>query len=198
METNNELDWLSDRLVADSTNRDEWLAARNTGITASNAGNLVTEKSLDSIVKSKFFTDFVGNPATEWGLEREPILLNWAGFTQNTWLIRAEDNPRFLATPDGIRNNDSVELCQVKTSSKPLGKIPANYYRQMQWEMYVVGADKNLLVWEQHENFIPVDSEPVSLWIERDEETINKLKKLAEVLLRRLDEANAFEKEMME
>lgn len=198
METNNELDWLSDRLVADSTNRDEWLAARNTGITASNAGNLVTEKSLDSIVKSKFFTDFVGNPATEWGLEREPILLNWAGFTQNTWLIKAEDNPRFLATPDGIRNNGSVELCQVKTSSKPLGKIPANYYRQMQWEMYVVGADKNLLVWEQHENFIPVDSEPVSLWIERDEETINKLKKLAEVLLRRLDEANAFEKEMME
>jgi hypothetical protein len=43
---------------------------------------------------------------------------------------------------------------------------------------------------------VPVGPEPVTLWVERDEETINKLKKLADALLVRLDEANAFGKEM--
>lgn len=190
---------LMDRAVAHSDDRDAWLQARNTGITASNAGSLATENSIDSILKSKFFTDFVGNPATEWGLEREPFLLEWAGFSQNKYLFYSDENSRFMATPDGIGvifGTDEIELCQVKTSSKPLTKIPANYFRQMQWEMFVMGATRNLLVWEHHENFIPVDLEPIKLWIERDEEVINKLKKLAEALLIRLDEANDFEREM--
>lgn len=194
-----ELEFLQHKVVAHSDDRDVWLTARNTGITASNAGSLATENSIDSILKSKFYSDFVGNPATEWGIEREPILLDWAKFNQNKYLFRSDDNPRFMATPDGIKMSelgDSIELCQVKTSSKMLTKIPPNYYRQMQWEMYVMGATRNLLVWEAHENFVPIDPEPVSLWIDRDEETINKLKRLADVLLRRLDEANAFGKEM--
>ena len=190
------LDYLQ-RIVANSDDRDAWLEARNTGITASNAGALATENSIDSILKSKFFTDFIGNPATDWGIEREPFLLEWARFDQNTFLFHSPENLRFMATPDGIRENETgIELCQVKTSSKPLTKIPANYFRQMQWEMYVMDAGRNLLVWEQHKDFIPVDLEPVSLWIDRDEDTITQLKKLADALLVRLDEANAFEKEM--
>lgn len=194
-----EFEFLQHKIVAHSDDRDAWLTARNTGITASNAGQLATENSIDSILKSKFYTDFVGNPATDWGIEREPILLEWAKFNQNKYLFKADENPRFMATPDGIKmseGNDSIVLCQVKTSSKPLTKIPPNYYRQMQWEMFVMGAERNLLVWEQHENFVPVGLEPVTLWVDRDEETINKLKKLAEALLVRLDEANAFGKEM--
>jgi hypothetical protein len=194
-----EFEFLQHKVVAHSDDRNAWLEARNTGITASNAGQLATENSIDSILKSKFYTDFVGNPATDWGIEREPILLEWAEFNQNKYLFKADENPRFMATPDGIKmseGNDSIVLCQVKTSSKPLTKIPPNYYRQMQWEMLVMGATRNLLVWEQHENFVPVGLEPVTLWIERDEETINKLKKLADALLVRLDEANAFGKEM--
>ena len=193
-----DIELLQHKVVAHSDDRDAWLTARNTGITASNAGSLATENSIDSILKSKFYSDFVGNPATEWGIEREPILLDWAKFNQNKYLFRSDDNPRFMATPDGFRLDTygDIELCQVKTSSKPLTKIPANYYRQMQWEMYVMGAKRNLLVWEAHENFVPIDPEPVALWIDRDEETINTLKKLADVLLRRLDEANAFGKEM--
>jgi hypothetical protein len=104
-----------------------------------------------------------------------------------------------MATPDGVRTEGDttrIELCQVKTSSKPLNKIPANYLRQMQWEMFVMDASRNLLVWEQHENFVPVDLEPVAVWVYRNDETISTLKKLAEALLVRLDEANAFGKEM--
>ena len=59
-----------------------------------------------------------------------------------------------------------------------------------------MGAKRNLLVWEAHENFVPIDPEPISVWIDRDEEMIATLKQLADVLLRRLDEANAFGKEM--
>lgn len=193
-----EFEFLQHKIVAHSDDRDNWLIARNSGITASNAGALATEGSIDSILKSKFYTDFVGNPATDWGIEREPLLIDWAKFNQNKYLFCADDNKRFMATPDGLRldDNGNLELCQAKTSSKPLQKIPSNYYRQMQWEMYVMGATRNLLVWEQHENFVPVNPEPIALWIERDEQTINKLKQLAEVLLRRLDEANAFGKEM--
>jgi hypothetical protein len=193
-----EYEFLQHKVVAHSDDRDAWLAARNTGITASNAGSLATENSIDAILKSKFYSDFVGNPATEWGIEREPILLSWANFEQNKHLFSSDDNPRFMATPDGVRLDaeNKIELCQVKTSTKPLTKIPPNYFRQMQWEMYVMGATRNLLVWEAHENFVPIDTEPVALWIDRDEDAINKLKQLADVLLRRLDEANAFGKEM--
>ena len=194
-----EFELLQHKIVAHSDDRDAWLEARNTGITASNAGQLATENSIDSILKSKFYTDFVGNPATDWGIEREPILLEWAGFNQNKYLFKSDENPRFMATPDGIKmseGNDSIVLCQVKTSSKELTKIPPNYYRQMQWEMLVMGAERNLLVWEWHQDFVPVHLEPIQLWVERDEETINKLKKLADALLVRLDEANAFGKEM--
>jgi hypothetical protein len=193
------LDFLKHKIVAHSDDRDAWLEARNTGITASNAGSLATENSIDSILKSKFYTDFVGNAATEWGTEREPFLLEWAGFDQNKYLFKSDENPRFMATPDGVRTEGDttrIELCQVKTSSKPLNKIPANYLRQMQWEMFVMDASRNLLVWEQHENFVPVDLEPVAVWVYRNDETISTLKKLAEALLVRLDEANAFGKEM--
>lgn len=186
------------RIVASSEDKDAWLMARNTGVTASNASRLVSEQSLDSILKSKFYDGFTGNAATDWGLEREPFLLDWAGFPQNKFLISSEEEPRFMATPDGIRldADGNIELCQVKTTGKVMPKIPAHYYRQIQWEMFVMGAVRCYFVVEEHENFVPISLEP-KLWIyERDEEAIASLKPLAYALLGRLDDANAFEKEM--
>jgi len=49
---------------------------------------------------------------------------------------------------------------------------------------------------EHHENFVPVDLQPVTIWVDRDEDAINQIKQLATALLGQLDEANAFEKEM--
>lgn len=191
------MDYLS-RIVADSDDREAWLVARTQGITASNAANLTTEKSLDAIIKSKFYDSFMGNPATEWGIEREPVLLEYAGFEQNTNLFHAEDNRRFMATPDGIKQDgDNLKLCQVKTTSKKYDKIPLAHYRQVQWEMMVMGAESCLYVWEEHENFVPVDIEPKWLLIDRDETTIEKLRNLAEVALKRLDKAKAFEEETL-
>lgn len=190
-----------DRIVASSDDRDAWLTARNNGVTATNAGKLASLDSIESILKSKFFDGFTGNPATEWGLEREPYLVNWAGFEQNKFLFRAESNPRFMATPDGIRDaigdcDGVIELCQVKTTGKPMKSIPAHYRRQIQWEMFVMGAARCYFVWEEHDNFVPTHLEPKLEIIERDDEAIASLVKLASVLLTQLDGAIAFEKEM--
>lgn len=191
----------AERIVASSEDRDVWLAARNNGVTATNAGKLATIESIDSILKSKFFDGFTGNPATEWGLEREPYLVNWAGFDQNKFLFRAESNSRFMATPDGIRffdghNDKELELCQVKTTGKPMKSIPAHYRRQIQWEMFVLGAARCYFVWEEHNNFVPTHLEPKLEIVERDDGAIASLVKLASVLLTQLDGAIAFEKEM--
>jgi len=187
-----------ERIVASSDDRDAWLTARNTGVTASNAARLVSEQSLDSILKSKFYDGFTGNAATDWGLEREPFLLEWAGFPQNKYLFASSENSRFMATPDGIRLDDegNIELCQVKTTGKPMPKIPAHYYRQIQWEMFVMDAVRCHFVVEVHEDFVPISLEPQLEIFERNEEVITSLKILATALLVRLDEAVAFEKEM--
>lgn len=186
------------RIVASSDDRDAWLTARNTGVTASNAARLVSDQSLDSILKSKFYDGFTGNAATDWGLEREPFLLDWAGFPQNKYLFHSVENNRFMATPDGIRldTEGNLELCQVKTTGKPMPKIPAHYYRQIQWEMFVMDAVRCHFVVEVHENFVPIELEPQLEIFERNEEVITSLKTLATALLGRLDEAVAFEKEM--
>ena len=189
-----------DRIVANSDDREAWLQARNNGITASNAAKLVSEKSIDSIIKSKFYDSFTGNALTEWGLEREPFLLSWAGFEQNKNLYHAVGEPRFMATPDGIKEVEGQKYplvtCQVKTTSKVMKEIPPHYYRQVQWEMFVMEAVACVFVVEEHENFVPINLEP-KLWvIERNDEAIASLTALAKVFLNKLDEANAFEKEM--
>jgi hypothetical protein len=187
-----------ERILASSEDRDAWLQARNTGVTASNAAKLTTQNSLDSVLKSKFYDGFTGNAATDWGLEREPYLLEWANFPQNKYLFHSVENTRFMATPDGIRFDaeGNLELCQVKTTGKPMGKIPAHYYRQIQWEMFVMDAVRCYFVVEVHEGFVPVSLEPQLEIFDRDEEAIASLKTLATALLERLDGANAFEKEM--
>lgn len=186
------------KIVASSEDRDTWLTARANGVTATNAAKLTNESQIDLIVKSKFFDSFTGNAFTDWGLEREPFLVSWAGFENNKFLFASSINERFMATPDGVRLDDDgmVELCQVKTTSKPRKKIPADHYRQVQWEMFVMGAVRCHYVVEQHENFVPVSLEPSLEIVERDDEVIASLVKMATVLLERLDDAKAFEKEM--
>lgn len=188
------------RKVADSQDRDAWLEARNNGVTASDAGSLAKESSLDTVFKGKFYTDFTGNAATNWGLEREPFMLEWAGFPQNTLLFHSAEERRFMATPDGFRMSEdgsSLVLAQVKTSSKPLAeKTPIGYFRQIQWEMFVTGATENWLIWEHHENFVPVNIEPEVRIIKRDEDVINQIKTLAYLLLEKLDAGKSFEREM--
>lgn len=181
-------DQIALRKVADSTDKDKWLEARLSGVTASDAANLVDGVAIHSLVYKKLNNTFKGNKWTDWGLEREPFLMEWAGFEGNSTLFRSLEEPRFMATPDGIKiANGEVHLCQAKTTSKYWDAIPDNYIRQCQWEMFVMGAQTNLLVWEQHQDFIPVDLEPKKFLIERDDNQIAKMLELAQEFLVELD-----------
>lgn len=181
------------RIVADSNQKEIWLEARMSGVTASDVANFeidISEKKLRSLVYKKLNNTFKGNKWTDWGIEREPIILDFFGIEQNTNLYRSASNPRFMATPDAIVDESSgkIKLVQVKTTSKQWDAIPANYIRQCQWEMFVMGAYKNVLVWEHHENFIPTELEPKTFTIGRDDEEISRLNEIAKLFLQYLDE----------
>lgn len=171
-----------------------WLRARSRGITATDAARLTTEHSCLKVAESKAYgSGFGGNPYTDHGKRREPVIAEWMeanyGILHSTGLYYAESSQRHLATPDGIDTScaeHQLVLAEIKTSNKSLEHMPKTYLRQIQWQQYVMGATKTLLIWEEHKNFVPV-GKPRVRWIERDDVAINKLIKLANQSLEILD-----------
>ncbi len=53
----------------------------------------------------------------------------------------------------------------------------------MWWQQHVLGAERTLVVWEEHDAFVPVGDEPRCAWVERDEVEIAKLVRLATALI---------------
>ena len=53
----------------------------------------------------------------------------------------------------------------------------------MWWQQYVLGAERTLVVWEQHTDFVPVAAVPQVRWVERDDNEIHMLVGLANRLL---------------
>ncbi len=155
---------------------------------------------------------FHGNQYTDYGNMREPIILDWVerrfSLSASDALIRHADFPQHLATPDGygVDYDDRLRLVEVKTSkhSQEPGPLDQNnvlqmslvddahraghfwtngYYDQMQWQMWVTGADVTLFVWEQHDDQWPMPRplrmEPEWCWVARDEERIAVLVEVA-------------------
>lgn len=178
-----------DRIVADGTNRVEWMRARARGITATDVAKLSTPKSIDSAAWAKLHgTGFSGNAYTEHGKAREPEIASWVsmefGIDSSQALFHSERDLRHLATPDGVAERDggSLELAEIKTTNKEWRSVPRQYLRQIWWQQHVLGAERTLLVWEQHENFVPLGT-PNYRWIDRDEAEIAKLVGLAHKLI---------------
>lgn len=174
------------RIVADSTDRVAWLRARSQGITATDVARLATERSVQSVVLDKIHgSRFGGNAFTDHGREREPEIARWVqdgfGIMPSTSLFHAADERRHLATPDGlaVSKTGALELSEIKTTSSAWRSIPRSYLRQVWWQQYVLGAERTLLVWEQHQDFVPVDAEPKYRWIDRDDNEIHMLVGLA-------------------
>ncbi|MDO4241358.1 MAG: YqaJ viral recombinase family protein [Microbacteriaceae bacterium] len=179
-----------DRLLAESGDRQRWLAERAAGVTATDAAKLATRRSIASVAQSKVFpSGFSGNIYTDYGQVREPIIADWISgnfeIRPSTSLFHAVENRRHLATPDGIREcgDGSLELAEIKTTNKPWERIPRPYLRQIWWQQHVLDADRTLLVWEQHEDFVPVPRGLHYRWIYRDDEQIKHLVALADELL---------------
>ncbi|RFA15753.1 recombinase [Subtercola boreus] len=179
------------RIVADSNDRVAWIRARSRGVTATDAARLTTRKSVENTAYDKINgNNFGGNVYTDHGRVREPVLAGWVrrhyGIEPSTTLFHAHGRPLHLATPDGIAVNPSTgdtELAEIKTTNKAWRSIPRHYLRQVWWQQYVLGAERTLVVWEQHSAFVPVAPDPECRWVDRDDNEIEQLVRLADQLL---------------
>lgn len=178
-----------DRLVTDGTDEAAWLRARARGITATDVAKLNSVNAIPTAALEKLRgSTFTGNVFTDHGKAREPVIAAWVkenfSINPSSALFHAEPEPRHLATPDGIGViEETLVLAEIKTSQKPFEGVPAGYLRQVYWQQYVLGAERTLFVWEQHENFVPVSDTPKHIWIERDERAIRELVYLANGLI---------------
>jgi len=174
------------RILARSSDRVAWLRARSQGVTATDAAGLSTTASIMRVAREKTgLRGFTGNAFTEHGREREPHIARWVhdhfSLVPSDALFHAVPDRRHLATPDCISDDGSV-LAEIKTTSRPFDRIPKHYLRQIWWQQYVLGAERTLFVWEQHDDFVPVGP-PRHQWVERDEDEIAALVDRADRLL---------------
>jgi hypothetical protein len=181
---------LAARIVADSRDRVAWVRARSRGITATDVATLTSERAIPRAADAKLMgSGFSGNAYTQHGRLREPEIAAWVaathGILPSTALFHAEVEKRHLATPDGITvdREGRVILCEIKTTNKSWRSIPRTYLRQIWWQQHVLGAERTLVAWEEHDEFVPVRDEPRCAWIDRDDTEIGKLIHLATALI---------------
>lgn len=188
-----ELDlWAPDhrkRIVARQEDRVAWVRARSRGVTATDVARLSSDRALQAVLHDKLLgSGFSGNAFTDHGRAREPEIAKWVrarhGILPSSILFHAHEEPSHLATPDGVAVLDgAVVLAEIKTTQHAWRSIPRSYLRQVWWQQYVLGAERTLVVWEQHRDFVPVHGEPQVRWVDRDENEIHVLVGLADRLL---------------
>ena len=181
---------LQARIVADSRDRVAWVRARSRGITATDVATLTSERAIARAADAKLMgSGFSGNAYTNHGRLREPEIARWVaathGIQPSSALFHAEIEKRHLATPDGVvvDAQGRVILAEIKTTNKEWRSIPRSYLRQGWWQEHVLGAERTLVAWEQHDGFVPVGDEPRCAWVDRDETEIARLVGLATALI---------------
>jgi len=181
---------LASRVVADSRDRVAWTRARSRGITATDVASLTSLNAIAKAADAKLMgSGFSGNAYTAHGRVREPAIAGWVaathGILPSSALFHAVVEKRHLATPDGVvvDTGGRITLCEIKTTNKSWRSIPRTYLRQIWWQQHVLEAERTLVVWEEHDGFVPVDDEPRCAWVERDDAEIGKLVALATSLI---------------
>lgn len=161
---------LEARSLGSDADREAWLLARRSVVTATEAKRLLlggpkerqdaqAEMLHEKVTGEQSFT---GNHFTQWGKLREPVILDelaGRGVVECGLLVHAVENPRHAATPDGVVigfDGDVEALVEIKTSKNDVspgsGKTFDGYNLQMQWQMHCTGATRVLYVWERHDN----------------------------------------------
>lgn len=148
--------------ILNSSSREEWLEQRKGYLTATDIASIRTgsEKSFRELWEKKHKGDsFRGNRFTEWGNEREPhiaahvqLVLGKMDLRPNDQLY-VKDGTKHAATPDMV-SEDGGFSCQIKTVGlsrdwDDIAHLPQDYRAQVEWEMYILGIDECLFVWEQ-------------------------------------------------
>jgi hypothetical protein len=182
----------ANRFITRSTNRTAWLTARQHGVTATQVRDAATPSGFKQVLEDRRHPhDIIPNEAMEFGNEQEPHLLRYAhdveGILPSDWLIAADGNPSHMATPDGL-SPDHRLIAEAKTTGADWVTIPIGYRRQVQFQLYVTGAERCLFLWQQripdgHGWFFPAWIEPRTVWFDRDEDMILDLVSVADRLL---------------
>lgn len=172
---------------------DEWFAARRRGVSATAVANASTPAGFqEEVLKALYPEEYqvqdnaymaFGRDWEQWIVDNIPTEY---GITANDWLFHADGHDWQLATPDGI-NGDGTIIAEVKTTGKDWSKVPIRYVRQVQWQLYVTGAQRCVVAWllrgeDANGNFVPGWFEPKHTVIERDENMIAELIAIAERL----------------
>jgi predicted phage-related endonuclease len=180
------------RFIVRSSDREQWLFARSQGVTATMVAGASTPSGFREVIENiDNPKEIIPNAMMEWGNTREPFVAmelkeRFAeyGLMPNDWLIAKDAglNRWQMATPDML-SLDHNTIGEIKTSGKPLDKVPLGYMRQIQWQLYVTDAERCLFAYEQRlqgpNGFVP-SLDVKSQWIERDEEMIKGLILVAE------------------
>jgi len=191
------------RMVAQS-GTEEWYKARQYGISATTVAkaaagpggyNAELNRALfpeDNVIEDNAYMKF-GRDWEGWIVEQLPAEY---GIVHNDWLISAAEEPRHLATPDGL-NADWSRIAEVKTTGKDwdlenLNSIPIQYRRQIQWQMYVTGAQSCVFAWllrveDENGEFAPAWLDPKFVEIERDDDMIEELIHVAKEFVSQLN-----------
>jgi putative phage-type endonuclease len=187
------------RFIANKAiSKERWLEARRDGVTATQVSRAASGPGGFEQAVAEYREEFqeTDNPYMKFGRDWEgPIsmyLKDTFGVMPNEWLICAEENPRHLATPDGL-SMEHVYISEVKTTGKEWNpeRIPVQYRRQVQWQLYVTGAESCYFAWmlrqERNGVFVPAWFQPEWVVMERDEEMIASLVKVANELWERVN-----------
>lgn len=177
-----------------------WLSAREGKITATLIANAHTERGrAEALTKLRGTAEPIqDNAYMEFGRRMEPFVSLWLKdqyeVLPNEWLVAHDKYEEFVATPDGISFWQPL-ISEVKTTGKDWGqwsKVPVNYRRQVQWQMFVTGAEQCVFAWllreEKEGRFVSPWLEPKSLIVDRDDKMIGELGTLAISLLREAKE----------
>ena len=178
-----------ERFIVSSQTKDLWLAARDRGVTATQVAKASTPAGLKEVLAQiENPTPVEPNGFMSWGTEREPYIAHVVkeryGVLPNDWLIAADGpgNEWMMATPDGLSLDHSM-IGEYKTSGKPLDVIPLNYLRQIQWQLFVTGAEQCVFAYELRmegpEGFVPGFDVECQV-VERNEDIISKLVETAQ------------------
>lgn len=173
-----------ERFIVSSQTKDLWLEARDRGVTATQIAKASTPAGMKEVLAAIENPQPVdANAFMEWGTQREAyisqVVKERYGVLSNDYLICADGagNEWQMATPDGLSLDHTI-IGEYKTSGKPLDKIPANYMRQVQWQLYVTGAVQCVFAYELRlegpEGFTPGLDVECQI-VERNEEMISEL-----------------------
>ncbi|KAK1548444.1 hypothetical protein Q3G72_017827 [Acer saccharum] len=196
------------RSLDDGTDRMSWLEARQGRITATMASKIHRggASARREVIEESFQppVEITGNRYIDRGHEREPVIAawiakKWPGLIGNTHLFHAAGNRKHAATPDGVGLSPQGTLTVAEIKTSKYDRSPdspffflTGYREQMQWQMYVTGAEQTLFVWEQHDDDwdtgpTPLYEEPRYAWVLRDQELIDELIVDAELALAERD-----------